>query len=110
MDRRKTNSDTETGSLSKERNPRGKVKEVEAVLFIPSTPDSELRKRIQKAEDVAAKMMNTPTIRVVERAGTKTMEDVGDNNPWKKEWSCPRIDCLLAKANPYSGQKRKKRL
>ena len=22
------------------------------------------------------------------------MEEIGDNNPWKKEWSCPRKDCL----------------
>ena len=48
----------------------GKVKEIEAVLFVPATPDSELRKLIQKAEDQAAKLINTPTIRAVERAGT----------------------------------------
>ena len=77
----------------------GKIKEIEAVLFIPSIPDSELRKRIQKAEDQAARMMNTPTVRIVERAGTKIMEEIGDNNPWKKEWSCPRNDCL-----PCQGQ------
>ena len=27
------------------------------------------------------------------------MEEIGDNNPWKKEWSCPRKDCL-----PCQGQ------
>ena len=54
---------------------------------------------IQKAEDQAAIMMNTPTVRVVERAGTKIMDEIGDNNPWRKEWSCPRRDCL-----PCQGQ------
>ena len=75
------------------------IKEVEAVLFIPATPDSILRKLIQKAEDQTAKLMNSPTVRVVERAGTKIIEEVGDNNPWKKEWACPRADCL-----PCQGQ------
>ena len=63
---------------------------MEAVLFVPATPGSELRKLIQKAEDQASKLMNSPTVRVVERARTKIMQEVGDNNPWKKEWCCPR--------------------
>ena len=71
-----------------------KVKEVEAVLFVPSTPNSTLRKMVQKAKDQAARMMNSPSIRVVERSGTKLIEEIGDNNPWKKEWTCPRKDCL----------------
>ena len=43
--------------------------------------------------------MNSPTVRVVERSGTKIIEEVGNNNPWKKEWACPRADCL-----PCQGQ------
>ena len=43
--------------------------------------------------------MNTPVVRVVEKAGTKLMEEVGDTNPWKKEWCCPRKTCL-----PCQGQ------
>ena len=61
------NREKEGNSTGKE----AKVKEVEAVLFIPSTPDSTLRKMLQKAEDQAARMMNSPSIRVVERSGTK---------------------------------------
>ena len=78
---KKAEPDTETGSSYWEGSSEGKIKEIEAVLFIPSTPDSKLRKRIQKAQDQAARMMNTPTVRVVEWAGTKIMEEIGDNNP-----------------------------
>ena len=44
-------------------------------------------------------MMNTPSIRVVERAGTKLMEEIGDTDPWRKEWCCQRMSCL-----PCQGQ------
>ena len=43
--------------------------------------------------------MNSPTVRVVERAGTKIVEDLGNTNPWRMEWSCPRKSCL-----PCQGQ------
>ena len=71
---------------------------MEAVLFVPATPGSELRKLIQKAEDQASKLMNLPTVRVVERAGTKIMQKVGDKNPLKMEWCCPRKTYL-----PFQG-------
>ena len=80
-----------------------KIKEVEAVLFVPSMPNSDLRKMIQKAEDQAARLMNSPSIRVVERSGTKIMEKVGGNNHWKKEWACLRKDCLPCKGQLILG-------
>ena len=54
-------------------------------MFVPATPGSALKKLLQKAEDEAGKLMNTPVVRIVERAGTKLMEEVGDTNPWKGE-------------------------
>ena len=47
---------------SREGEKERKHKEVEAVLFVPATPGSELRKLIQKAEDQASKLMNSPTV------------------------------------------------
>ena len=93
------NQDTEDkiGDSSDKRDKR--IKEIEAVLFIPATPGSEMRKLLQSTEDQAAKLMNSPSIRVVERAGTKLIDEVGNNNPWKKEWTCPRKTCL-----PCQGQ------
>ena len=54
------------------------------MLFVPATHGSEMKKRIQAAEDQGAKLMNSPMVRVVERAGTKLIQEIGDNNPWKK--------------------------
>ena len=48
-------------------------------------------------------MMNSPSVRVVERAGTKIEEEGGNNNPWKKEWTCPRKDCLPCKGQLLLG-------
>ena len=45
-----TNSQ-EDRETSGEGEMERKLKEVEAVLFVPATPGSELRKLIQKAED-----------------------------------------------------------
>ena len=53
---------------------------------ILATPESELRKLLQKAEDHAARLMNTPTIRVAKWARTELMEEVGNTNQWKAEW------------------------
>ena len=75
------------------------IKEIEAILFVPATPGSEMRKLIQAAEDQGAKLMNSPTIRVVERARTKLIQEIGNNNPWRKGRSCPRKTCL-----PFKGQ------
>ena len=79
------------------------IKEIEAVLFIPATPGSEMRKLLQSAEDQGAKLMSSPSIRVVERAGTKLINEVGSNNPWKKEWMCPRKNCLPCKGQAILG-------
>ena len=76
---------------------------METVLFNPVTPGSELKKFLQKAEDQASKLMNTPTVRVVKRAGTKIMEEEGETNPWKADWCCPRKTCLLCQGQAILG-------
>ena len=44
-------------------------------------------------------MMNTPWVRIVERAGTKIMDEIGDTNLWKSEWCYQRKTYL-----PCQGQ------
>ena len=58
----KTGSLGDEGSQEEKEKLKGKIKEIEAVLFMPSTPESGLRKMTQKPEGQAARMMNTPTI------------------------------------------------
>ena len=44
-------------------------KEVEAVVFLPATPDSKLRKLIQERDEILCKAAGSPTVRFVERGG-----------------------------------------
>ena len=71
----------------------GKIKEVETIVFVPAMPDSCLRKLLQTQDEGLCRTTNTPTARFVERGGTTLIEMVGRNNPWAKEWSCPRDNC-----------------
>ena len=70
-----------------------KLKEVETVVFVPATPDSILRKSLQEADEVICKTTNSPTVRFVERGGPTLMDLVGKNNPWSRDWYCPRPNC-----------------
>ena len=70
------------------------VKEIETIIFIPTTPDSTLKTSLQNQDNQLAQATNTPQVRFVERAGTTIMEELGRNNPWATDWFCPRKDCL----------------
>ena len=107
-----TNQKEESLQYVKETGNKGdrekRIKEIEAVLFIPATPGSEMKKLLQTAEGQGAKLMNSPTVRVVERAGTKLIQEVGSNNPWNKEWSCPRRTCLPCQGQAILGAEEEK--
>ena len=70
-----------------------KVKNTETVVFIPATPRSELRKRLQEADDLITKATNCPPARFVERGGPTIVDTVGRTNPLAGEWYCSRDDC-----------------
>ena len=57
------------------------VKVVETVVFVPTTPNSNLRKLLQKADDQLCLSVNSPSVRFVERGGPTLMDTVGRNNP-----------------------------
>ena len=62
------------------------IKEVETVSFVPATPESNLKDRLQKQDNFICLVMNCPQVRFVEKAGTTVIEDLGRNNPWAAEW------------------------
>ena len=64
------------------------------MIFIPATPGSGLKERLQKQDNIICQASNCPQVRFVERAGTTLMEELGNNNPWANDWFCPRQDCL----------------
>jgi len=61
----------------------------ESVLFIPATPDSEL-KNLMQAEINKSKRK----IRVVEKSGIKIIKTLQKNNPFKME-TCGHSNCLV---------------
>ena len=59
------------------REEEGKVEkrtplemEVEAILFVPYTPGSKLKRRLQECDNTFATLHGIPRIKVVERGGT----------------------------------------
>ena len=67
---------------------------METIVFVPATPDSVLRKNLQKKDEELCRTTNSPTARFIERGGTTLIGLVGRNNPWAKDWACPRKSCL----------------
>ena len=66
---------------------------VETVAFIPYTPHSALKKRLQEADDNMTTSVRRPRVRFVEKAGGTMVTEVGRPNPWKADLWYPREDC-----------------
>ena len=54
---------------------------METVIFVPATPDSQLKTILQNQDNNICKAMTSPQVRFIERAGTTVIEDLGRNNP-----------------------------
>ena len=52
------------------------------MVLIPSTENSVLRERLQRADDQVVKLLNTPLVEFIERGGTMIEEDLGRTTPW----------------------------
>ena len=76
-----------------EERCRGKVNEVEGVLFVPHTPASKLKEALQTQDEVLAQALGLPSLRFVEKSGTTILEDVGQSDPWAGEQYCGRKEC-----------------
>ena len=85
------------------------VKEVETIIFIPSTPDSILKTSLQNQDNQIAQATNTPQVRFVERAGTTIMEELGRTNLWPPNGSAQGKTAFRARAGlSWPRKKRKK--
>ena len=75
-----------------------KVKIVETPIFVPYTPDSQLRKTLQDKDDTIGEVTGSLAVRFIERCGGETIISLlGSSNPWAKDWMCGRLDCLQCK-------------
>ena len=70
-----------------------KVKEIEGVIFVPFTPNSMLRDRLQSLDEDLGKCLQVPSLRFVEKAGTKIVQTLGQSDTWASERFCPRRNC-----------------
>ena len=87
-------ADQQTGKRGKKRKREGEGSqtEIESILYVPYTPDSELRKRLQKVEDSLLQGRLTGRIRIVERLGQNIKEILCNPTPWK-QLHCGRPSC-----------------
>ena len=78
-----------------QRLPKPQQKSVnqptESVLFLPYTPQSRLKKKIQDLEKELNGNRKTGKVRIVERAGPTVMDLIGNKSSWTKRalWTPP---------------------
>ena len=98
----KENNQTETQkSQNRNRKPINTdvPKKIESILFCPFTPFPELRNKLQEEEDKINGQRATCRVKVIERAGPKIGEILGNKTPWIKE-SCGRPNCKPCQTKP----------
>ena len=55
---------------------------IKEVAFVPYTPDSKLKVRLQKGDDDLCETFRNLRIRFIEKTGSKIAIDVGHSNAW----------------------------
>ena len=78
---------------NKEREKEISEKEIEATLFVPYTPGSELCKIIQETDDEFVLGTRYKRIKVVERVGPTLEQILCKPSPWKFQ-GCTRNECF----------------
>ena len=93
------------GRLPVRRNPWRKStpkviqednREIEGVVFIPHTSDSDLQRLLQKTDDSVTSALKMPRTKYVEQAGTTLKDLLIRKNPWHRlGGGCGRPSCHL---------------
>ena len=84
---------------------RSKVpNKTETVLFIPFTPNSELKRKLQEAESFINGRNKTCHVRMIERPGQTMASLLFNKHPWSQE-SCGRETCLPCQTKAGSCRK-----
>ena len=64
----------------------------ETILFVPHTPNSELRKAPQKSDSKVNGRNKFTTVKMVETLGTKLNNSISNTAPWRSS-HCGRAEC-----------------
>ena len=75
----------------KRRKPRS-TGAIESILFIPHTPNSILKRRMQDVEDKMTGKEKFGRVRMIETLGQKLNQTLSNNTPWKTQ-PCGREEC-----------------
>ena len=95
----KSQQETEKSTVSNTRKKR--APEIEAMMFCPYTPNSQLKKELTAAEAFLTRNQRVGRVRFVERAGPKLKNLLCNKAPWNKTW-CERAECQPCKTSPGS--------
>ena len=93
--------DRSTTTGAKKGKKSQKQAEVEGVIYVPYTPDSRLKRQIQKLEDAFQRGKSVGRMRVVERLGATLGELLCNPTPWTNS-HCGRTGGLTCKAKEGS--------
>lgn len=61
------------------------IKKIETVVFVPTSPGSQLKKQLQEADNIVFQNVNSPSVKFVETVGPTVIVLVGRNNPGAKK-------------------------
>ena len=87
--------------LPHRKKEREKEQPVEGVLYVPFTPHSSLKKRMQEEVDKWRGNPNSGMLRVVERQGPTIRDLLANPTPWTKE-ACSKEFCAPCRTKPGS--------
>ena len=76
---------------------------IEAVVFVPYTPGWRLQGMLQRAEDKAARLNNTPRWKFVENSGQKLKDILTKSDPWGSR-ECIREECWPCQSEDSRGK------
>ena len=78
--------------VSRESNATSEIPP-ETVIFVPFTPEGQLKKSIQAIDDLVMGNQKAGRVKVVETLGNSFLNSLGNQAPWKSE-TCGRPKCL----------------
>ena len=84
------------------KNQEEKKGLVKAVMFVPYTKGSKLKKELQEAENQLGQSTGVK-LKIVERCGIKLVDILTKSNPWKGQ-DCLREGCLLCQTKAITGK------
>ena len=67
---------------------------IEAVMFVPHTPEGGLAQALQAAKDEFARLHSVARVKIIERGGCKVKDILGKKDPWAST-GCGRQDCMV---------------